>query len=666
MHLNKTAYAFIALLAAGAILQTAPAMAAQTEDPSASFISYDDESQAKRQAYQQAKSLAQSGDVEGVAAYTQGTLKDYPLNIYLQYYLLQANVQPQNYRAALDFVKNSGDRELSLLVTDTYASMLGKSGQYRKMREIIGHNPYGASEPTGLNVKQIARQCRWYEAELATSRGDSRAVSFAAALYAQRKSYPDGCAGLISQWAAKGYLSAAASGRRFETVFLSRRSLKSEAQTAASVLPSSGYASSASLALGVFDDPSAYGSLQDRAAAVLAFRRYAVLNPKDAAAAFDAFVSAFSPDGTEKLEILKTIAEGRLGSDSDPDDLKWVDDNLPSAGWTEDLIEKRLRRAVWFRQWKYVAPLCDALGSRATDDAEIMYWKGRGLLNTGHKKEGREILRKAADDRSFFGFMAAQLLGIHSHYGNTSLKRTDSLDLSVKDNPAVARFLELYAMDDPAAAIEWREVASNTDDHTALTMAEWALRGGNDQLCISAVTAAKRWDALDYRFPMSFYSIYKSNSQRTGVPLSYLFGISRQESMLNPNIKSYAGAVGLMQLMPGTARLVSRKSGIRLGALVDPDTNVALGSEYLRQLLLKFNGNRVLASAGYNAGPGRVVRWMSKDGRRRDAAMYVSNIPFDETRGYVQRVLLYTAIYEKLMTGKNTPVLTQSERYSSY
>ncbi|MGN0909629.1 MAG: lytic transglycosylase domain-containing protein [Succinivibrio sp.] len=131
-------------------------------------------------------------------------------------------------------------------------------------------------------------------------------------------------------------------------------------------------------------------------------------------------------------------------------------------------------------------------------------------------------------------------------------------------------------------------------------------------------------------------------------------------------MKSPAGAVGLMQLMPGTAKVVSRKSGIRLGALVDPDTNVALGSEYLRQLLSRFNGNRVLASAGYNAGPGRVPRWMSQDGRRRDAAMYVSNIPFDETRGYVQRVLLYTAIYEKLMTGRNAPVLTDSERYSGY
>lgn len=655
--------------AVAAVVLSAPALecaAAAAAPDSGAFISYDDEAQSRRQAYQQAKQLAQAGDVSGVAAYTQGQLRDYPLNTYLQYYLLQSNVVPENYKAALQFVKSSGDRELSLLITDTYSSMLARMGRYRQMRQLIGRSPYGGQMPSDLNVKQTARQCRWYEAELGAGRGDSRAVAFAAELYASQKPYPDGCSGLISQWASKGYLTAAASGRRFESLYLSRRGSQSAASAAASALPSSSYAQSAQLALGAFDDPSEYATLSDRGAAVLAFRRYAVFNPIDASAAYDSFVSQYSPDGTERLEILRTIAKGRLGWQSSAEDLKWVDENLPAAGWDEGLIEQRLRRAVWYRQWKHVAPLCDALGSRAESDAEIMYWKGRGLLNTGRKKEGREILRAAADDRSFFGFMAAQLLGIHPHYGNTSLKRTDTLDLSVRDNPAVARFLELYAMDDPAQAIEWREIASNTDDHTALTMAEWALRGGNDQLAISAVTAAKRWDALDYRFPLSFYSIYKQNSQRTGVPLAYLFGISRQESMLNPVVKSPAGAVGLMQLMPGTARLVSRKSGIRLGALVDPDTNVALGSEYLRQLLSKFGGNRVLASAGYNAGPGRVPRWMSQDGRRRDAAMYVSNIPFDETRGYVQRVLLYTAIYEKLMTGRNVPVLTESERYQSY
>jgi soluble lytic murein transglycosylase len=664
MHHFKFALAAIAaaIFAAPAIPSAAAAGAAE----SGPFISYDDEAQARRQAYQQAKSLAKAGDVSGVSEYTDGVLRGYPLNTYLQYYLLQANVTPANYKAARQFVKNSGDRELSMLVTDTYASMLAREGRYRQMRSLIGHSPYGGQMPSELNVKQTARQCRWYEAELGSGHGDSRAVSFATELYARKKPYPDGCSGLISQWAAKGYLSAAASGRRFEMLYLSRRGSKSAASSAASALPSSNYAQSAQLALSVFDEPSGYATLQDRGAAVLAFRRYAVFNPNDASAAYDSFVNQFSPNGAEKLEILRTIAEGRLGWQSTLEDVKWVDANLPAAGWDEDLIEKRLRRAVWFRQWKYVAPLCDALGSRADEDAEIMYWKGRGLLNTGHKKEGRAVLRKAADDRSFFGFMAAQLLGIHPHYGNTSLKRTDQLDLSVKDNPAVARFLELYAMDDPAQAIEWREIAANTDDHTALTMAEWALRGGNDQLAISAVVAGKRWDALDYRFPLSFYSIYKTNSQRTGVPMAYLFGISRQESMLNPVVKSSAGAVGLMQLMPGTARLVSRNSGIRLGALVDPDTNIALGSEYLRQLLSRFNGNRVLASAGYNAGPGRVPRWMSHDGRRRDAAMYVSNIPFTETRGYVQRVLLYTAIYDKLITGRNVPVLTEAERYSSY
>ncbi|MGN0908870.1 MAG: hypothetical protein ACI4NA_04555, partial [Succinivibrio sp.] len=323
MHILKR----ISKAAAAAVLASAAiggAAAADNAPQGQAFISYDDQAQARRQAYQQAKQLAQSGDVSGVASYTSGVLRDYPLNTYLRYYLLQSNVSDANYKAALQFVKHSGDRELSLLLADTYSAMLAREGRYRQMRELIGRSPYGSQVASDLNVKQTARQCRWYEAELGSGRGDSRAVAFASELYARQKPYPDGCAGLIAQWAARGYLTAAASGRRFESIYLSRRGSQSLASAAASALPSSSYAQSAQLALSAFDDPSGYAGLQDRGAAVLAFRRYAVFNPIDASAEFDSFNASFNPNGTERLEILKTIAQGRLGFQSSEEDVKWV------------------------------------------------------------------------------------------------------------------------------------------------------------------------------------------------------------------------------------------------------------------------------------------------------------------------------------------------------
>ena len=124
-----------------------------------------------------------------------------------------------------------------------------------------------------------------------------------------------------------------------------------------------------------------------------------------------------------------------------------------------------------------------------------------------------------------------------------------------------------------------------------------------------------------------------------------------------------------MQLMPATAKTVAKKNGWRYqgsGALTDPDTNIRYGAAYLNELLGKFKDNRVLAAAGYNAGPGRVARWKSKDGMKRDAFMYIENIPFNETRTYGQRVLFYTAVYEKLLSGRNIPLLSESERNFSY
>ncbi len=632
------------------------------------FISYDAQSQARREAFLEARDLARAGDVNGVARYKAGVLKNYALNVYLDYYLLQSNVSSSNYNAALSFVKNSGDKELSLLLTDIYADMLGGQGQYKRVLEIMGSEPYPNRSPLDLNVKEKARQCRWHEAALETSRGGSAAVAFASKLYVSAQSYPEACSGLIAAWTSKGYMSNAAKARRFETLLKRRKSSSAELNSAAQALEGSEQ-SAAIEAASIADTPDKYIELNNRRAKVLAFERYAALNPNDATEALPVFSEQAQLSSTERHEILGVIASGRLGYQSTLADLQWVDDNLPAALWTDELIEKRLRRAIWYKQWKYIVPLCDAMGERGLNEVNWQYWKARGLINTGKKSEGLALMREVAKDRSFFGFVAAQFMGQNPHYGNTSLKRSDTLSDSLTDVPAVQRFLELYAMNDGARFIEWREIATNTDEMTALSMAEWALRTGNHALAISAVAAGKRWDALDYRFPTSYLNLYRSHAQKSGVALSYLYGISRQESMLNPVIRSPVGATGLMQLMPSTAQLIAKKNGWSYqgtGSLTDPDANIRYGSEYLRELLAKFSNNRVLASAGYNAGPGRVYRWTSQDGGKRDAPMYIENIPFTETRGYVQRVLLYSAIYEKLINGRNAPILTQSERNFSY
>ena len=200
-------------------------------------------------------------------------------------------------------------------------------------------------------------------------------------------------------------------------------------------------------------------------------------------------------------------------------------------------------------------------------------------------------------------------------------------------------------------------------------MAQWALQTGNISYAIDFVVSSGRWDALDYRFPIAYRDYYEHFSKETNVPLSFLYGVSRQESMLNHSIRSWAGAVGLMQVMPGTARQIAKKEKWKFGGtntLTDPETNIKYGSTYLRWMLDRFDNNRILAAAAYNAGPNRIPRWRSHDGVYRDVAMFVECIPFNETRKYVQNVILYDSIYNFLLTGQKGELIHPHELSYAY
>src|SRR5690606_17081182 len=146
----------------------------------------------------------------------------------------------------------------------------------------------------------------------------------------------------------------------------------------------------------------------------------------------------------------------------------------------------------------------------------------------------------------------------------------------------------------------------------------------------------------------------------------FLYAIARQESAFREDARSPVGAMGLMQLMPATAREMAKRSGMSFQPqdLLKPEKNIALGSRYLNELLNQFNGNRILAAAAYNAGPSRVKRWLSKDDAKLPYDVWIETIPFQETRGCVQNVLSFSVIYA-YRTGAKQPVVTREEAASS-
>jgi soluble lytic murein transglycosylase len=152
---------------------------------------------------------------------------------------------------------------------------------------------------------------------------------------------------------------------------------------------------------------------------------------------------------------------------------------------------------------------------------------------------------------------------------------------------------------------------------------------------------------------MPYRDLVEPQVKSQGLDMSWVYGLMRQESRFTIPARSSAGAQGLMQVMPATGRWVARKIGLdkfQTTMLSDPNTNVLVGTSYMRLILEGLDNHPVLASAGYNAGPARARRW--RDGAPLEGAIYVETIPFDETRDYVKKVMTNTVIYAAMLEGR--------------
>jgi soluble lytic murein transglycosylase len=204
-------------------------------------------------------------------------------------------------------------------------------------------------------------------------------------------------------------------------------------------------------------------------------------------------------------------------------------------------------------------------------------------------------------------------------------------------------FLDLNRI--PQARREWQHTFNLLDDSGRQALALLAGRLEWSDRAIMTLAQLRDWHDLQLRFPLAYEPLFEQAAQRSNIEKNWIYGITRQESAFMYDVRSHVGATGLMQLMPATAKGVSKSLGLTYSQnkLIDPTYNIRLGSHYLKTLLKRYKGNRVLATAAYNAGPGNVNRWL----KRFDGPMdiWIENIPFNETKEYVKRVLAYSTIY---------------------
>jgi soluble lytic murein transglycosylase len=372
----------------------------------------------------------------------------------------------------------------------------------------------------------------------------------------------------------------------------------------------------------------------------------------------------FSDD--DRINIKYQIALRLLHQNHEVDAQKLVAStpNLTRA----DLIEWLLRESLRKQDWEQVNEWLTRLPDETRQTERWRYWQARTMEELGIKEINGEtpasIYNSVAPARSFYGFLAADKTGINYHLLDRPLTFTDKQVHEVENAQGILRAREFYLRGEIAAANrEYFHTTRRMTTEQMVIAGRLAEKLGWYRLGIQVMADAQYWDDLQVRFPIVYKEHVNKAAQQTSVNPLLIFAVTRQESAFMHDAKSPAGALGLMQLMPATAKQTAQKNGLsfNLQDLIMPEKNIALGSRYLDHLLGVFEGNRILAAAAYNAGPTRVKKWLSKEkGAQLPYDVWIETIPYKETRGYVQNVLSFSVIYAYRL-GQETSFVTAAE-----
>ncbi|MCK5718208.1 MAG: transglycosylase SLT domain-containing protein [Thiomargarita sp.] len=341
-----------------------------------------------------------------------------------------------------------------------------------------------------------------------------------------------------------------------------------------------------------------------------------------------------------------------------PKALQWLK-AIQKKYLTDKVNITRLKMALKKKQWKNILTFIKALSPKEQNTFQWRYWKARALEKTRKKTQAQKIYKKLAKERDYYGFLAADRMGTPYKMQYHPITLTQTQKKQLLKNPSIAAAQEFYETKQlPNARREWRyalkHLSISQKAQAAVLASQW---GWHDQ-AITAAAKARHYDDLKVRFPLPYRQQLTAESKLQNVYLPWVYAIIRQETAFWSTARSPVGALGLMQLMPATGKLVAKKLGVTLNTTQDIlkiEINIKLGIAYLQQMLTRFKGNYMLASAAYNAGPGRSKRWAAENDCL-PADIWVELIQFNETRKYVRSVLFYTRIFEYRLKQKTHPL----------
>ena len=329
--------------------------------------------------------------------------------------------------------------------------------------------------------------------------------------------------------------------------------------------------------------------------------------------------------------------------------------SLPPDAQDEEVMRWRARVSLRDERWTDLLSDIATMTAEERGSEQWRYWRAIALARNGNHEAARQALAPLAAERSYYGFLAADELDVDYAFAHDTLTADDDAIESLSRRPDLVRARELFLVGlDGRGRSEWDAVMAGLSDEQKTQAAVLAHRWGWHSRAIATAAAVGHYDDLVLRYPLPFRQSFEQGASSASIPTTWALGIARSESLFMRDVRSRAGAIGLMQLMPATGRQVAREIKLAysgLDTLTDPDDNIRLGTSYLGNMAARYDGNHVLATAAYNAGPHRVDRWLPQTAVV-DARVWIETIPFNETRKYVRRVMAAETIFHWRMTGE--------------
>ncbi len=375
--------------------------------------------------------------------------------------------------------------------------------------------------------------------------------------------------------------------------------------------------------------------------------RLAYRNPQAAMAQWESLRGRYPLLAKDNGEVVGTLAMLATQRHS-PMAVQWFA-AVPDNALDSDLRVWALRAAVRESDWALAKRVVANLGKDEQTDRFWWYWTARIMEETGQTAKARYLYALVAADRNYYSFLAADRLQIGYVMQHQAVKVNRQDVEAVLKRPGMQAARELYAIGDVTSARaqwEWTTADMNKQEleAAALVAGDW---GWHDRAIVS-LKRSGHFNDLDLRFPLVYRDIVENNAAEHDLDPSWVYGVIRQESGFAVDARSTAGALGLMQLMPRVGRSTARRLKLDVSssdAILEVENNLRLGTAFLQNLLKRHNGNQLLATAAYNAGPSRVKSWRPRDGSLA-ADAWVETIPYEETRDYVKNVMAYTTVYD--------------------